>query len=181
MILQKPTELRFMMDILRAENARNILEIGAADGGLTLEFAKMVRLNHGMVYSIDFFEGEHRDYKDEPAKDCIVEITGDSHAESTVKALAEKLNGTELDFLFIDGDHRIDGAIKDFMIYAAFVKKHGLVGLHDISKSGFNIHIHNLWESIKKDFNHMEIVAPNEGYPTNDKFKTWGGIGIIEK
>lgn len=45
------------------------------------------------------------------------DILGDSHHESTLLALKEKLNGRPINLLFIDSDHRYASILKDYAIY----------------------------------------------------------------
>ena len=80
------------------------------------------------------------------------------------------LNGKELDFLFIDGDHTYEGVRKDFEMYGKLVVKGGVIAFHDIvpgppeSVGG----VPKFWNEIKHSFNYVEFV------------KDWkqGGYGI---
>ncbi len=56
---------------------------------------------------------------------------GNSH--ETGERYAE-LIGEKIDFLFIDGDHTIPGAVRDFLLYEPHVAPGGYIMLHDINR-----------------------------------------------
>lgn len=58
-------------------------------------------------------------------------VYGNSGDAETVRALEGVLGGCQLDHLFIDGDHRYESVLRDFTIYAPFVRCGGVVGFHD--------------------------------------------------
>ena len=42
------------------------------------------------------------------------------------------LTASRSDFLFIDGDHTVEGVTKDFLLYRPLVRKGGVIAFHDI-------------------------------------------------
>lgn len=72
----------------------------------------------------------------------------------------------ELDFIFIDGDHSLEGIQKDWKIFSEKLQQGGIIALHDTSIPSHNPRVANLGsckyynEYIKLDdrFNHLETV-----------------------
>jgi len=82
------------------------------------------------------------------------------------------LNGNQLDFIFIDGDHSYEGVKKDFEMYSPLVKKRGIIAFHDIvneDPSREDIKVPYFWYEIKKKYSYKEIVVDKINY----------GIGIL--
>ncbi|MBA7713844.1 hypothetical protein ES703_122854 [subsurface metagenome] len=78
------------------------------------------------------------------------------------------LNGSKIDFLFIDADHSYEGVKKDFTLYSNFVKKPGLIAFHDtLDACGVN----EFWSEIRPYYRHMEIVE--------DYKQRCAGIGVL--
>jgi predicted O-methyltransferase YrrM len=91
------------------------------------------------------------------------------------------LGGKPLDFLFIDGDHRYEGAKADFELYSPLVRPGGLIAFHDICPDHKTLYgtdtgcyageVYRLWAELKPRFKTEELIE-NAG---QDGF----GIGII--
>jgi len=118
-----------------------IVEIGTANGG-TLFMAARLASTNALIISIDLpggeFGGGYPDWKIPIYKSFartnqnIELIRGDSHSDQTFEKLKILLNGREIDYLFIYGDHTYDGAKHDFDRYRTLVKQSGKIGFHDI-------------------------------------------------
>jgi predicted O-methyltransferase YrrM len=76
---------------------------------------------------------------------------------------------SELDFLFIDGNHMYEYVKQDYEMYSPLVRKGGIVAFHDI---GLNEEggVYNLWNDLKKNFKHVEILHSD---------KKEKGIGVL--
>ena len=97
----------------------------------------------------------------------------DSRKQETLEKVKEILNGNQLDFLFIDGDHSYEGVKKDFEMYSSLVRKGGIIAFHDIVNKDFtrkDIEVPKFWEEIKIKFTHKEIIFDNFNY----------GIGVLK-
>jgi len=145
-----------------------ILEIGAFKGGSAACFGHLA----DTVISIDEWQGRFDPEKIK--KLCEYHyISDNSHAKRTLQKLKSALNGRQVDVLFIDGDHTYKGAKYDFQIYKNYVRKGGIVGLHDIVESkqhkDLSCHVYKLWEELKATYNTQTIIKGEE----------WGGIGVI--
>ena len=84
-------------------------------------------------------------------------IQKDSNEKSTFHKLKEILNGKEIDFLHIDGDHNFNGVKIDFEMYSPLVKKGGIIAFHDIipnttsREDAETIEVPKFWNEIKKE------------------------------
>lgn len=96
-------------------------------------------------------------------------IQNSSQLQSTKKEVEKLLSGEELDFLFIDGDHRYEVVKQDFEMYSPLVRKGGKIALHDINYAEEG-GVHKLWDDIKENYRYMELRL----HPKQEK-----GIGII--
>lgn len=111
--------LTYMRDHARG----NIFEIGVRGGASTSAFLLGVEDHGGHVYSIDI-------------ADCAV---FDNHphwtffqSDSKDVAKVTSVIPSELDVLFIDGDHTREGYTHDLFTYSKLVKSGGLIISHDI-------------------------------------------------
>jgi predicted O-methyltransferase YrrM len=98
----------------------------------------------------------------------------DSGNPETVWNVKELLDGHQIDFLFIDGDHLQDPVIKDFILYSSFVRDGGIIAFHDIRiDDNPTCEVFKFWREMKKQepqYNYKEIMS-----------KTGTGVGIIYK
>ena len=104
------------------------------------------------------------------AKKCKLFLIPDSSMkESTLSKVKEILNGKQLDFLFIDGDHRYEAIKSDYEMYSPLVRSGGVIGFHDIGEreEGGG---RRFWNEIKNNFKSREILL--------DK-KQEKGIGLL--
>jgi hypothetical protein len=92
-----------------------------------------------------------------------------SQKESVVREVYKLLNGTFFDFIFIDGNHMYEAVKKDFELYAPYVRKGGLIALHDIGYAEEG-GVSKFWDEIKINYKHHELRMN----PNKEK-----GIGII--
>jgi cephalosporin hydroxylase len=65
-------------------------------------------------------------------------IEGDSHDEETFAKVVSALEGKEIDFLFIDGDHHYDSVKLDYTNYGQLVRKGGIIAFHDATDIGID-------------------------------------------
>jgi predicted O-methyltransferase YrrM len=59
-------------------------------------------------------------------------IRGNSQEQKTFERVIREFGSRELDLLFIDGDHSLAGATRDFELYSKLVRPGGVIALHDI-------------------------------------------------
>lgn len=91
-------------------------------------------------------------------------VEGNCMAPNTIEKLRTVLNGTLVDWVFIDAWHNLGGMITDFNNYNQFLTPTGYMGFHDIYQSKSTT---EFWELIKKTF------------PNTIEFTGGTGTGIL--
>jgi len=183
--VQDRREFCDLLKIFLELKPKYILEIGTANGGSLFCFCKLAP-DDAIILSIDLPEGPfgggypewkipiYQAFKKENQK--LYLLRKDSHQKETLDEVLKILNGNELDFLFIDGDHSYEGVKKDFEMYGPLVRKGGIIAFHDIVISNDkSIEVPKFWYEIKKNYNYKEIIAPHR------RIYGGGGIGYILK
>ncbi|MGC8981860.1 MAG: class I SAM-dependent methyltransferase [Minisyncoccia bacterium] len=181
--LQIKEEFLELLKIFKELNPKFIMEIETAQGGSLFYFCKLAR-DDATIISIDLpeepFGGGYPEWKIpiyqafKKENQKLYLIREDSHKQETLEKVKEILNGNQLDFLFIDGDHSYEGVKKDFEMYSPLVKKGGIIAFHDITPKGIpelTGGVPKFWQEIKDNFRKKELIKDleQEGY----------GIGVI--
>lgn len=118
-----------------AENARGAaVNIGVFEG---LSAYYLAKVNPGLdVYGIDAYLGMNAELNHvnlermERAREVLSRLPNAQLVVGLSAEVAESWS-RELDFLFIDGDHSVSGASKDFEYWVPHVKGNGLIAVHD--------------------------------------------------
>lgn len=163
--------------------AKVVVEIGTADGG-TLLLSSMLADSEATLISIDLQDGQfgggypawkrplYESFARE--KQEIHLLQGDSHQQEMYQKLHTILNGRQVDYLFIDGDHTYEGVKQDFEMYSPLVRQGGMIAFHDIApdRSAEPTHfVDRFWNEIKGIYRSEEFIHN----PSQDKC----GIGVI--
>jgi predicted O-methyltransferase YrrM len=120
-----------------------IVEIGSWKGKSTFCLAK--GLKNGKIFAIDPFNAEGEPgsieiYEKTKGDKPLIEQFSDAMKQLGVFEKINILNGyskefvntfKEIDFLFIDGDHSIEGCDFDFLSYSPLIIKGGFIAFHD--------------------------------------------------
>lgn len=179
--LQIRWELRELLLRVQDIKPENIVEIGTAEGGTFYVWARAFPSVKELV-SVDLPGGIHgggypatktKFYKKFNQDLNTVFIRGNSHQDATKHRILEEIEGN-VDFLFIDGDHRYKGVKRDFELYSELVRDGGIIALHDIVDHPFDPHcsVDKFWEEVVAEYNTEEIIS-------NPGTQKWGGIGIV--
>jgi predicted O-methyltransferase YrrM len=175
--MQIPAELRELSEIVARRDPETVVEIGTARGG---SFYIWCRYLDAQVVSIDLPENDPRSIGPGPHffremdSDTDTEfIRGDSHSEYTKQECTEILDGQDIDFLFIDGDHSYEGVKNDFELYRELMASDGIIALHDIASEWLDIQ--DFWAELQDDYQTQEIVIPSTEKTSRNKL----GIGIV--
>ena len=182
-IVEKPEEIRWLFEFVRAKRPRVVLEIGLDFGGtfflwsraaapdahlVAIDTKPVGRLGMWSPFSLvrrAFAVGSQR---------ITLLMDSDSHSETTRQRIAALLEGRMVDFLFIHGDHSWEGVWQDFKTYSPFVGPGGLIAFHDISQNPteWTKGVAQFWREFTADHDTEECVVNDEpGF----------GIGIYRK
>jgi hypothetical protein len=166
---QEPGELSAFIDLLKAENVRSYLEVGACHGDTF--HAVMSTLPKGSKgVAVDLPESDawgksgSRVALEAAIADLVFNgyearaIFGDS-ASAGVKQLA-MIRGP-YDAAFIDGDHRYEGVNADWLAYGPMAR---IVAFHDIAgtgqrANGLSVEVPRLWNELKPRYRHSEFIV----------------------
>jgi len=112
-------------------------------------------------------------------------IRADSHSLETKERVLQILDGEQLDYLFLDGDHTYGGVQSDFQAYSPLVRSGGIVAFHDIAtySQESKCEVAKFWNEIKNHYQHREIIEGlNSGSPpiavTGASMET-AGLGVL--
>lgn len=173
--VQKESEIQLLALAVSKLKPKNILEIGTCDAGTLFIWANMASQK---VITCDIHGNNRRTkfYKSFSPEnlDCTVKtMIGNSHEADFKERIKVELDGENVDFLFIDGDHTEKGVEQDFNDYKEFVRPGGIIAFHDILEKQPTPanQVYYLWKRLKNNHNVEEFVDDPEqcGY----------GIGII--
>jgi len=179
---QVKDEILGLLKIVSRMKPRVILEIGTANGGTLFLFTR-VALEDAIIISIDLpggkFGGGYPKWKGILYRAFALPgqrihlLRADSHDRETLEQAKRILDGKEIDFLFIDGDHTYEGVKKDFEMYSPLVREGGIIAFHDIvvHPPETGCEVSKFWGEIKDDYNSEEIVK--------ERSQNWAGIGVV--
>lgn len=174
-MLQIPAEITSLARLVAALKPRIILEIGIARGGTLLLWASLAA-ERVISCDIEDMRVQAPLYAafPPPCSRCRVTLlSGNSHDPAFRRHAAEELGGTQVDFLFIDGDHTKAGVTADYNDYRGFVRPGGVIALHDIveRQPRPTNQVYHFWRRIKEQAVTEEIVQ--------DPSQVGFGIGVV--
>lgn len=184
--LQKIGELSALISLLKRRRLKVLVEIGTAHGGTLYTWCRIANTT-ALIICIDMPHGpfgggftlkEMGKFKTYARKKQRVKfLRKDSRILSTKKALIKLLGGQQIDFLFIDGDHRYKGVKRDWQLYSPLVKENGIIALHDVlfHPDAPKCKVDKLWKEIRGGYHHREFVTKEDPWGWGQ----WGGIGVI--
>jgi predicted O-methyltransferase YrrM len=181
-ITQMPMEISGLISRLRQLQPRTFVEVGTHKGGNSFLFAHAVPGNEvGIGIDLCVQNAAKLKHFSRPGQRYHA-LHGNSQTAQMRERARRLLKGKPLDFLFIDGDHRYEGAKADFELYSALVRPGGLIAFHDICpdhKTLYGIEtgcyageVYTLWAELKQQFPEHEELIQAQG---QDGF----GIGIL--
>jgi predicted O-methyltransferase YrrM len=169
LMAQARSEIVQLAKILQAAAPKRSLEIGTNYGG-TLFLLCTVSPPDAKIISVDLPSGPFGGgyprrkaplfRKFARADQELHLIRADSHSLETKGDILHILDGEQLDYLFLDGDHTYCGVQRDFQMYAPLVRSGGIVAFHDIVtyKHESECQVEKFWREIKDQYQHREIV-----------------------
>lgn len=172
--LQIPSEIEKLTVRVEEIKPRSMVEIGTANGGSLYFFSRyfktcrqIISINLPLRYS----ELKDKFFRLYDETKVFHFLRGPSYSFEIINGVSNILNGSKVDFLFIDGDHSYDGVKKDFYEYKNFVSNNGIIAFHDISNRHPSIGVGKFWNEIKHTYCSEEIIDSIN--------QVWGGVGII--
>jgi cephalosporin hydroxylase len=166
-ICQLPSEIEPALSEVATIKPRTLCEIGTATGGNSLLMSRLLDSIDYMI-CIDLYVRNKAYLKllRRPGL-SIAFINASSYAPRTVKNVAKLLKGRKIDVLFIDGDHRYEGVLKDFLLYRDFVQEGGYILFHDIVLDQEDGWIYSggvpiLWEQLRDHYPTKEFVQSRD-------------------
>ncbi|HLX33011.1 MAG TPA: class I SAM-dependent methyltransferase [Gaiellaceae bacterium] len=182
--IQKRSEFAPFLALLLRRPPRRVIEIGRGSGG-SLWALCQAAADDATIVSVDLPEGPYGGLPDDPQilarhdsyarpGQELVLVQGDSTAAETLEAVHRAV--TDVDLLFIDGDHTFAGVKADYEAYAPLVQEGGLVALHDILPHDAmpEVGVHRFWAALGGS--KIELVSPAELAVFGGR---WGGIGVL--
>jgi predicted O-methyltransferase YrrM len=181
--IQIESEIIRLLERVLILKPRTVLEIGAASGGTTFLFSRIVESGSTIV-SIDLAFDKVRTEAVRTIAAPSVRLhtlCRDSHADSTLQEVRTLLR-SPLDLLFIDGDHSYEGVRSDYEMYSPLVRPDGLIVFHDIvpdlrMRTGTPSHVDvggvpHFWRELKASRGGTEEIVED---PDQDGY----GIGLL--
>ena len=161
-----------LLELLRADPPRRLLEIGTYKGG-TFFMLCQVCTPDAHVATIDLTLPPDVESFGRP-RQHVATFEGSSTSEEVRKEIGRFFDAP-IDVLFIDGDHEYEGVKADFELYSPLVRHGGHVVFHDIvpddgSGSMWVGGVPEYWQEIKQQ----------RGWETRELVHSWeqGGLGI---
>ncbi len=182
---QNRTEIAALLQRVAERRPAVLCEIGSAEGGTLFLFAHAARPDARLL-SIDLRNGPERAalFRSlvRPGQHLTC-VQGDSHDPDVVRRFRDWLGPDQLEFLFIDGDHTVEGVERDFEMYGPTVRDGGLVAFHDIvpdfrTRYGVDTRmdaggVPSFWQRVKSRY-------PRAVEFVEHRLQDGRGIGLIE-
>lgn len=157
--MQRLWELTSLIAVVRDIRPRTVVEIGTYRGGTLACWAGIASADAHIIcldkldaaFGIVARDGHVSDLRRLIRRgQRLTFLPLDSQLETTAQAVRDALDGSAVDFLWIDGDHRDAGVRRDFALYRPLVRPGGLIAFHDIH--------------------------PNPAFPDNQSHLLWGEL-----
>ena len=174
-------EITSLLEDVKKLNPKRVLEIGTCKGGTLYLWTRVARpdatIVSGDLRSDKVCGGYSRlrtpIYRRFARRQQRLHLVrADSHQIDTLEQVKRLFGGSEIDFLFIDGDHSYAGVKRDWEMYSTLVRKGGIIAFHDVASNYGETQVKRCWDEIKDNFPHREYMVHPEGLY---------GIGVILK
>ncbi|MCW9023521.1 MAG: class I SAM-dependent methyltransferase [Gammaproteobacteria bacterium] len=172
---QIPQEIETLVSRVAELKPQNILEIGTCNGGTFFMWANLA--SHKAI-TCDLIGNKHRidlfKYFPRPDSTCqTIFIEGDSHTQEMKQRVMQTLDGEQVDFLFIDGDHSEKGVEMDYEMYHELVRPGGIIAFHDIIENQpvKGNQVYYFWQRLKEKVKYEEVIGSTD--------QCGFGIGIV--
>lgn len=127
---QCPNGLQYLLNLFKGLNPKVYMEVGCAQLGTLLRFKE--NMNNGLCIGVDARDYPEWDEVDSKSSDSGIRLSSQGlYPKKVIVWLKRVLKGQQVDFLFIDGDHSIEGVTSDWESFSPFVHSGGIVAFHD--------------------------------------------------
>lgn len=174
-IYQTPEEFSKLLELLVSKFGSrkvNVMEIGSMYGGTLWCWLSTLSLKQLTVIDklVETFDSRYNTQKhchelwgqwcryNKCAYACLEQDSAKPSAISTAHLIA-----SQVDILFIDGDHTYEGVKADYNNYKDLVRTGGVIIFHDIAyeKDSVYFGVKPLWEELKKEYPKYEEFVTN--------------------
>lgn len=187
----------FLCGLIRRYKPKKVVEIGVAEGGTTSVIANALNILGGETefFSVDlnerlFCNTEYETgYQYQELKQYMdFSNKGMKHKFMLGKTIAGQIEkiGTNIDMVIIDTTHRLPGEILDFLCVLPYMRKGGIIILHDVNLNYFKTFSDDPYEvmiaNVRMATKILLTVAVGEKYinVTDKMCMNIGGIKISE-
>lgn len=171
-------------EFVRRRKIQSALEIGTCRGGTLLPLlavadpgARVISIDlpggiHGGGYDPCWVEFFQRGFRFQRQR--LDMVRANSQLPETLDHVRRLLGDSQLDYLFIDGDHRYAGVRQDLRLYAPLVRRGGIVAFHDIAEGEPvpTVDVPRLWREIRD-------LAPSVEFIRAEPVPPFYGIGAF--
>lgn len=179
---QKVQELAGLVQLVRRQRPRRVLEIGTLHGGTLWAWCRVAH-RHATIVSVDLPGGEFGGRALEPERvrryarrrQKLRLLRADSHSPETLDAVMREFDGP-IEFAFIDGDHSYAGVKRDFEMYGTLVE--GIIAFHDTlpHDADTGSEVDRFWREVAPQYENLTFEDPSDTRWNG----AWGGIGVLK-
>lgn len=163
----------FITELIKTQKPKEIIEIGVASGFSSIILLESLDryVDKGHLHSFDILEKCHFN-NSYPIGFAVEELAPhlkqywSLHTKSTGFDAGKLLNGRDINFLFIDGNHFHPWPTLDLLALIPAISNNSHIILHDISENWAHttniygpMHIFNLWPYEKKSQNNIGYIT----------------------
>jgi predicted O-methyltransferase YrrM len=169
----------FLNGIIRKTKPKKLLEVGVSAGGSTINMLNAIRdIEGAILYSIDYNSQWYRD-KNKKTGWCVKEYTPELmnkwqlYTGGVTAKFIEQI-GKGIDLCLLDTVHNCPGELLDILMILPFMKKDGIIVLHDI-----NFHHGGNDKNGDSNGTLFAVLRADKFYPDNDS-KPIANIGAFK-
>jgi predicted O-methyltransferase YrrM len=182
---QNRREILELLARLQELRPRLLCEIGSAAGGTLFLFSRVAH-PEARVLSIDVNNDSARVERFQllvRSRQQLTCLGADSRAPETLEKFRSWIGDGKLDFLFIDGDHSLEGVANDYRMYGPHVRPGGIVAFHDIVpdfKSRYGVDTGTYTGGVPEFWAQLKQELPHSFEFVDHRLQDGLGIGVVE-
>jgi cephalosporin hydroxylase len=163
---QQASELAGALQLAESLQPSVVVEIGCLTGGTLYAWRQACERVYGITLLAHHKYIGGREQK-LLAHGAVIRF-GDSHDPKSREWLEYELDGSPVDMLVIDADHKFDDVKQDLMMYGPLVRPGGIILIHDVLLAPPVFHdqefeVWRLWEHLEKMYE-TSIIGTEVGW-----------------